>query len=375
MISLPFTSNAAPAAVRSPTFAVEFGSGNSGGGLGGLAGVAASTVGLGGGSEDPWQRSLIAISVQLGMAPFVDEAVITLSSDSQAPAVALADEGQISLGYADGEAIAILKGTVQQIRRNLRGTQSLRVSNGGADLTRLRLNQSFAQQTAGKIVKELASQATVAIDTVEDGVDLPAYAISDRIPAYQHIAALAQKSGYLAYFTAAGKLCFVPPNAGETVQTFRYGQDILALEVSETKAAAAVTVIGEGAAGHQGNEAWSWLVNDPASVTATAGSGNTAPLYADGAVRSQKTATQVAGAIASQTRSLDVTGRLWVAGAPAIAIGSPFEITDAPNARLNGKFLTYQVWHRYTKTHGFTTLIHFRTASSGSGLGNLLGGL
>lgn len=375
MVSLPFSSNAAPAAVRRPTVAIQFGGGDSGGGgLGGLAGAAASALGIGGGGEDPWQRSIVSISVQLGLAPFVDEVALTLAADSQAPAVALADEGTIALGYGDSEAIAVFKGQISQIKRSLQGTQSLRVGNGGAALTHLRVNKSFEQQTAGKIVKELASQAEVETDTIEDGLELPVYAVSDRAPAYQHIATLAQKSGYLAYFTPESKLCFVPLASGETVQTFVYGQDILALDLTETTASKTVTVMGDGAAGSQGTEAWSWVVNDPSSISATAGTGAAAAIYQDGALRSQQSATQAATAIANQASSLNVTGRVWVAGAPAIVVGSTFEITDAPDDSLNGSFLAYQVWHRYAKSTGFTTLINFRKASSG-GLGGLLGGL
>jgi len=182
-------------------------------------------------SQDPWQRNLVSVTLQLGLAPCVDMAELLLSADDQAPSVAIGDTGTVSLGYEDSSTDLVFTGQVESLRRSAHGTLRLAAGNGGAPLSRLRLNQSYEQQAAGDVVGELAGRAGVGTDTVEDGVDLPFYVLDDRRSAYEHIAALARKSGYLAYFTPEGKLNFKPFAAGRPVQTFAYGQDILALEV------------------------------------------------------------------------------------------------------------------------------------------------
>src|SRR6185295_5557973 len=112
------------------------------------------------------------------------------------------------------------------------GTQ-VTASNAGGALSLARINQSFEQQSAGKIVKDLAGRAGADLGTVEDGIDLPFFVIDDRRSVYAHIAMLARRCGYLVIVGADGKLGFAPPAAGAAVQTFTYGVDVLAFEVSE----------------------------------------------------------------------------------------------------------------------------------------------
>ena len=102
-------------------------------------------------------------------------------------------------------------------------------------------------------------------------MDFPYYVVDDRRGAYAHIAALARKSGFLAYFTGEGKLTFAPYAGGQAVQTFAYATDILSLLVQDaTPPVGAVTTVGEGAAGSHGSDAWSWPVKDPSSVKGAA---------------------------------------------------------------------------------------------------------
>ena len=62
----------------------------------------------------------------------------------------------------------------------------------------------------------------------------------------------------------------------------------------------AVTTVGEGAAGSQGQEAWSWLVKDPSSVTGSAGSGGPERLIQDASLRSTEAAQGAADGIVAR---------------------------------------------------------------------------
>ena len=196
--------------------------------------------------------------------------------------------------------------------------------------------------------------------------------VDDRRNAYQHVAALARKSGFLAYFTPDGDLSFAPFVAGQAVQTFTYGEDILSLHVTEsTPVVGAVTTIGQGAAGSQGQEAWSWLVKDPSSVTGSAGDGGPERQTQDASLRSSDAAQSAADGISSAASLTQLAGRILVPGASAVVVGSAIEIADAPQDELNGLCLTRWVQHRYSKDGGFTTCVAFSQTGSG-GIGGLL---
>ncbi|HEY5865034.1 MAG TPA: hypothetical protein VI542_05705 [Candidatus Tectomicrobia bacterium] len=363
MVSVPFTGSDAAPTVRQPLFAISFGGG--GPAAGGLSTAAGNLRGAGG--TDPWQAHVVSLTLEAGCAPGVDAVEIMLSPGAAAPQVAIGDTGSVSLGYTDSAAALVFTGQVDSVRYSVHGTRRITATNGGAPLARLRLNQSYEQQKAGDIVRDLASQASVETDTVENGVDLPFYILDDRRNAYQHIAALARASGYLAYMTPEGKLCFAPFTGGQAVQTFTYGVDILALDLTEASPTVGmVTTVGEGAAGSQGADAWGWLIKDPAAVRGSAGDGTPARLVVNAALRSGAAAQSAAQGMASAAALARVSGRLLVPGAPAVVAGRAIAIASAPQDVLNGLCMVQQVQHRFAKGAGFTTLIGFHKAEGGA---------
>lgn len=353
-------------AVRRPVFEVSFGNSGASGGL-------SAAVDLVQGADDPWARSVVMVNVESGLAPFVDIATVELAADEEAPQVALDDEGTISLGYNDSATELVFTAKVNDIGYNVRGTQRLGGVNGGVSLSRLRINQSYEQQSAGDIVSDLASQASVDTDTVESGVDFPFYVLDDRSNAYQHIATLARKCGYITYFTTEGKLYFGPYADGQAVQTFSYGVDILSLQVKETTpVVGSVTTIGEGAAGAEGQEAWGWLIKDPSAVTAEAGEGEAMRLKSDASLRSSEASQSAADSIAAAASRMALTGTIVVPGAPLVVVGSTIEIADAPNDNLNGMCMVCWVRHQYSKQQGYISVIDFSKSVAAGGLGGLL---
>jgi hypothetical protein len=355
-------------AVRRPVFEVSFGSSGASGGL-------SAAVDLVQGADDPWARSVKVINVEAGLAPFVDVVTVDMAADEEAPQIALDDEGTISLGYNDSSAELVFTATVSDISYNVHDIQRVNGVNGGVSLSRLRINQSYEQQNAGDIVNDLVSQASVETDTIEDGVDFPFFVIDDRQNAYQHIATLARKSGYVAYFTTEGKLYFGPLITGQAVQTFTYGVDILSFQATQTAAAVdTFTVVGEGAAGSHGAEAWGWLVKDPVSVSAQAGDGSRQRIVPYAALRSAEAVQAAADGAVTAAALTAYTGRISVPGAPAVVVGSSIEIVEVPQDELNGSCLVMMVQHQYSKPGGFISLIDFGK-SGDAGPGGAAGGL
>jgi phage protein D len=310
--------------------------------------------------------------VEAGLSPFADAVTLRLAGGTSAPDVTVGDSGAVDLGYGDDTAEPVFAGQVDEVRHGVQGETSVTAVNGAAQLSRLRVIQSYEQQKAGDIVRDLAGRAGADTDTVEDGADFPFYVVDDGRSAYQHIAALARKSGFLAYFTPEGKLGFAPFTAGQAVQTFTYGEDVLSLDAAEVvPAVGTVTTVGEGAAGSQGQEARSWLVKDPSAVTADAGSGDPERLIRDASLRSAEAAQGAAEGIVDAAGRMSLTGELRVPGSPAVVVGSVVEVVDAPQDALNGLFMVRRVRHRFSKRGGFTTLISFGRAGDG-GTGGLL---
>jgi phage protein D len=347
-----FPSASAAPSVRKPVFEVQFGNP----------------------SADDWAQALVGFSVESGFAPWVDAAEIDTAS-AQGPSAAPGDAGSIKAGYDDSSNDAIFTGQVEAVRYGIEGVTRYSASTGAAKLARLRVNQGYEQSTAGDIVNNLAQKAGVDTDSVEDGASYPYYAVDDRRTAWEHIAALARNNGFAAFFSPAGKLHFKPVAAGQPAVTFTYGADVLALELaSGVPAAGQVTVVGEGAAGSNGSDAWSWLLKDASAVTSQSGQGDPQRLVTDASLRSSSAAQTAAGSIAAAAGAAAASGWILTPGAPAVFPGSTIEIAGAPQNALNGTCLVVRVRHRFSKRGGFTSLICFTQAGAGAG-GGLAGSL
>ncbi len=364
---------ATSAALQRPEAVVRFGTPGGGGGVGALASAVGGALGVSG-RDDPWRRSLVGVRTEAGIAPTVDAAEVDLSADAQAPSFALGDEGSVSLGYGDQGPRLVFTGAIDGVRRQIPGSARLIATNGGSALARLRLNQSYERQSAGDVVRELASRAGIATGRIEAGVSIPFFVIDDRRGAWAHIAELARRSGYIAFFDAEGKLSFTTIATGDPVRTFRYAVDLLSLDTLEAEEeVGAATVWGEGAAGSQGQDAWSWLVKDPAPVTGSAGSGERALYRGDRALRSAEAVGTAASAIVAAGARRKMTGRIVTPGAPEVVVGATIEIADAPQRAINARYLVTAVHHRFTKGGGFLSEIGFCAAARGGG--GLAGGL
>ena len=377
-MDLPFSNSSATPSTRTPGFAVAFGGGaDAGGGLMDAVSSVASSVGigLGGDSVDPWQRSLMEVISESQLAPAVDQLTLQIAQDSQSPTYEIEDEGDVQLGYADDQLYPVFTGMITRIQRSLLNIATITVCNAGYVLSQWRINESFEQQSAGDIVESLASTAGVETDTIEPGIDFPFYVVDDGKNLYQHIAELAEKSGLYAYIGSDGKLNFTSPPDSEAVKTFTYGVDILAIKTSRRKHTVdQVSAIGQGAAGSQGADAWDWLLKDPQSVTANAGSGSNTRVISDPSLRSSDAAQQAAAAKSFLIKQQSNKLRMTVVGAPQVLAGSRVEITDVPDDLFNGAGVVESVRHTYSKQAGFVTDLVVLMDSDDNSL-DLLGGL
>ena len=340
----------APPSVRRPVFEITFG-----------------------GDADAWRERVTSISVVAGLFPSMNAADVIFDSQG-APDIALADVGEIKLGYEDSESTLVFTGQILSLSRTLDRSVRLTAVDGGSALAYTRQMGSYEQQTAGDIVKNLAGTVSLQTDVIEDGADFPYYVVDNGRSFHQHVAALGRKSGYIAYVSPEGKLNFKPFVAGQAVQTFAYATDILALRVTESAPLfTQITVQGEGAAGSEGSEAWHWLMQSQAAVKGVAGSGSPISERLDPSLRSSDAAAGAANGRIEAVNWMKIAGELHVPGAPAAFPGSAIAITGAPDDALNGQCLVRWVKHTYSKRVGFISHIGFsKVGDAAGGAGGLL---
>jgi hypothetical protein len=203
---------------------------------------------------------------------------------------------------------------------------------------------------------------------VQAGERFPYLVLDDRRTAWDHLAELARRSGLLCWVTPAGEVAFAAVTPGSPAQTFAYGTDLLALEACEAPPVlGAVTVVGEGAAGSNGQQAWGWLAKDPAPVTGKVGSGASERGFRDGALRSSQAAAAAARSLSDAAGRGAVKATALVPGAAAVGVGATVSLSGCPQAELDGEYLVVRVLHRYAKGEGFTTRLRLAGLGGGSG--------
>ena len=316
----------------------------------------AMAVSLNSASSDLWSRNLLEISCQSSLAPEVDQARLIIANDDPAPAFALADKGKLQLGYAEDQLKTVFSGGLVRIQTIIDRKTVLTLCNGAFILSQLRINQSFEQMSAGDIVQDLSAQAGIETDTIESGINFPFYVIDDAKNLYQHIAILADKSGLIAFFTPENKLAFTAPTSGRALRTFHYGADLISINLIHfVPVTDQITIVGAGAAGVEGSDAWSWLIKDPQSITATEGSGDRKKRVSDAGLRNAEAVQKAAAGKLFFSRKQASKAKMTVLGAPELSAGNKLEITGAPQAMLNGTALIESAIHQYSKHQGFIT--------------------
>jgi len=312
-------------------------------------------------AADPARSTAVALDVSLDLDMPADQAVVRLGR-VDGPKPVAGDDVIVELGYADDSLARVFTGTVADVLPDVTTTRVIGL-NSVSELLALRVEQTYQNKTAGQIVRDLAGQAGVPVEAVEDGVHFLAYVADGGWNAYQHIRALADKSGFDVYITPEGKLMFRKFAGAVTVHVFKYGKHIIELAVQAAPAGAEqVQVFGESPADAQGDAAFAWLAKS--FNPGTAGAGAPRLLIEDPSLRTRAAADTAAQAAARRLTQRTLVGWLRALGRPQVKLGDAIRITGAPDDRMNATFQVRSVHHRLTKRAGFTTEITFWSLGS-----------
>ena len=380
MPAIPFleSGSSGPATVIRTAATVSFGaSSSSSSGFGGIVDAAASL--LAGAPGDPWREHLLSLRLRRASAPNVDVLELLVGAVATAPAVAIADEGSVSLTGSDGSDTPVFTGKVDGIHDRPNGLRLVTATNGSRELAQARLNRSFEQQDAAAIVKALGSELGLSSEVAGDPPTLPRFVVDDRLSLYGHIARLAALNGCVACIAADGTLKVKEPAAdAEPTASVTYGVDILDFALGERAPhTAAVQVTGEGAAGDQGSDAWYWLRKDPASNQSTAGSGTPQRTYSMGVLRSADDVETFAAARLQRAAEAATRGWLLISGAPQVEPGDNVKVSGMAQSSLDGTYRVLEIVHEFDARRGYRSRLRVVKAGAGAGGGllDLVGGL
>jgi phage protein D len=311
-------------------------------------------------TDEPQASTLVDLTVTLDMDVPADSATMVLAQVGGLEA-ARGDEVAIELGYAeDGGLTQVMVGTVVTVEPGLTRTRAV-AHSAAAALLRTFVEQTYESQTASEIVRDLAGQAGVDVDTAEDGISFPAYVVHGRCSAHRHMHDLAELCGFDLYINADGALVFERFISGNAIHVFEYAKQIVELEALRTPARAdVVEAWGESPTGSKGEDAWGWLTKDFSGTRGSAGSGPAKLLLERTALRTAEAAASAAEAAHTRIQRQTVRGRLLTVGQPQVKLGDAIRLREVPAEGLNETFQVRSVTHRISKAGGFTTTVGFR---------------
>jgi len=310
--------------------------------------------------QDAKASTVTDLTIRLDMDTPADSLTILLGQvNGLKPSVG--DDTTVSLGFSDNGGVSqVMTGSVTRVEAN--ATTKRVVAHSPAEI----LLRSFTENTyegknAGEIVNDLASQANVEVETVDDGIDFLAFVVDGQCSFYRHMKNLADLCGFDLYFNADGKLVFQEFTAGKQVHVFQYKKDVVRWgDAASPAQAGTVEAWGESPVDSQGADSWGWLTKDFNGSKGTAGSGDPHYLLQRPALRTGKAAQIAADAAHTMMQRNTLRGRLLTLGQAEVQLGDAIQLRGMPEGAINQTFQVRSVTHHVSKSRGFTTAIGFR---------------
>ncbi len=315
-------------------------------------------------THEPKASTMVDIRVELDLDMPADRVTLVLGQvNGLHPAIG--DDITVELGYADnGGFTQVITGTVVSVDAGL--TRS-RIIGFTAAQTLLRsvADQTYQSNTAGAIVRDLCSKASITVGRVDDGLTFPAYVVDGRRNFHRHIHDLADLCGFDAYFNASGELIFRQFTNGNQIHVLEFAKHIIEMQVRRAPPfAGSVVAWGESPIGSQGDSSWPWLTKDFSSSKGSAGSDSPALLLERPALRTHDAAQAAAAAAELRFQQRALAGTVLTIGRPQIQLGDAVQFRSMPDSALNANFQVRSVVHSIRKDTGFTTQVGFRSLAA-----------
>jgi hypothetical protein len=315
-----------------------------------------------------YTEQAVVLAVTLTMLPGVNTCTVTLPTEVRLDA-APDDDGRLELDGGEGTE-TILTGKVRSFRRGLLVTQ-VAVGDAGVELARLRPGVTYEKQSAKDIIRGLAGNAAVAVDTLDLDMPLAAYVAHQNRTAAEHIAYLARLGGGIACVNGEGKLNVMTWPEGRPAQALRYGREIITYHTQEHPGPAVHRlVIGHGTAGSA--DAPDALRPSLAHLPSDAPPAGKEAIWRPAALlRTPKAATtaSMAADIGAGAEAKRVRARCFLL--PKLRPGIVIEVQGLPRNLSQGPWMVTRVTHHLQPGIGGMTSFE-GVSAAGGGIGDLL---
>lgn len=238
-----------------------------------------------------------------------------------------------------------------------------------------RINQVYENQTLAQIINDLADQAGVDTGEIETGSTYSYFVIHESKNLLRYILDLAMREGMDFYFETDNKLTLKKFNKTRADHIFRFGIDILDLQVfGHQPTTDHILIYGESPSSNQGSDTWHWIAKDISPFQSEVGQGSKTLAIQDGAVRTKDAADNFAVSKLGAIKDQSTWGRLKILGNPMVKLADAIEIKDCEKPELNGLFKVTEVRHILNKQEGYLTYIGFTGIGGPESATSLLGG-
>lgn len=247
-------------------------------------------------------------------------------------------------------------------------------SLGSLKLARLRSNQSFENQTMGKIVRNLAGQASVNTGQVDDGSNYAYFVASESTNALRIMQDLASREAMDFYCDETGALIVKEYKKTSADHTLYFGIDILDLVIANRQAPLdRVWVFGESPSSKQGSDTWHWISKDWSPFRGESGKDGVTWAKRDGAIRTKDAAGKASSAWFGGLKDRSKRARMITLGRPDLKLGDAVEIKNAEKPEMNGLFKIISARHVYNKQDGYITICEITGGGGAQEAKSLLG--
>lgn len=320
-------------------------------------------------------RHLLSLAVELGMGGTGGICTVELA-DAGHPLPLTGAPLTVTLDGGQG-ACPVFTGEVEWLE-TLATTQRITAMDGLVKLSRLDVESTYEEVTAGFIVKELMQQAGIEPGTLEKGPKFPSFVLFRGPRALRHIQGLAELCGVDLFTDGNGRAHFAGSGTRGDLHRFGYGEDVHEFCLRQAPPVQdGVVVWGEGAAGSQGADKYYWLAGELSgargqaaltqSGSITTGTSGKAPAtLCSGALRCSDAAEEVARARVKSVAGRGFEGHCSVSGAPSVKPGDRVKIDGLPAHhsaadifQSNRSLRVRRVRHLMQMTAGFMTRLDF----------------
>jgi hypothetical protein len=311
------------------------------------------------GSEQ-FDTHAVRVTAQLAPLPGIGSFRAVFPALTQISASA-GDDASLDLDGGEGNE-RVLTGTVRVVRRGIRQTEVI-VADASFALAELRPATTYRNRSADDVIKALASDAGITVDS-DVGLPMAAYVADQRRTAAQHIALLASLGGAVARVNGDGELEVNRPVAAMPDVAMKYGREIIACDISTGAAPAAKRIhTGSGPAGSAMAPNALRPTNEPLpSGASDPGSG---AIWMPFAILRTPTAASTAGAAADVAAASAATRiRASAFLIPALRPGLVVDVQDLPGAMSGGPWMLTRVTHTLDARDGGRTMFEGEQASS-----------